>query len=107
MCVHAAAYYFSIVWFEIKLQIDLNLHFKIGLKIRKEKKETLTLAHSRPVGPVGRLLSRSAFPSPGPVHFPFLFSHLGVAQLSLAWPSNQAQAEAQQSQCRPFLPSFR
>ena len=28
MCIHGAAYYLCIVWFEIRFQIDLNLHSK-------------------------------------------------------------------------------
>ena len=33
MCIHAAAYYFCIVWFEIRFQIDLNLHSKVVRKL--------------------------------------------------------------------------
>ena len=33
LCIHAAAYYFCMVWFEIRFQIDLNLHSKFVWKL--------------------------------------------------------------------------
>ena len=46
MCIHATAYYFCIVWFEIKFQIDLNLYSKFVWKISLENRKKFILPFS-------------------------------------------------------------
>ena len=81
MCIHAAAYYFCIVWFEIRFQIDLNLHSKVVWKFvwkieRNFLLPPLLLAcwsappHRPSSGCAARLsFVRPVFPTPWPVFF--------------------------------------
>ena len=67
MCIHAAAYCFCIMWFEIEFQINLNLHSKLGWKIGKGNRKGISLLSfgfwpRRPTLPIGPT-ARSAFPS--------------------------------------------
>ena len=71
MCIHVAAYYFfCIVWFEIKFQIDLNLYSKLVWKISLEKeKENSLPSHSQPAGLVSPFSSLQALGPPAPLFF--------------------------------------
>ena len=67
LCIHGAVYYFCIVWFEIRFQIDLKLHSKVVWKIEKAfiSPPLLLACWPSSAGPVppAQLCSRSASPA--------------------------------------------
>ena len=82
VCIHAAAYLFYIAWFEIRFQVELNLHSKLILKLFCKNWKT-----NSPFSPS----FRPGWPASAPVAH---FLRAGLAPAGRPFPSRSGQSPA-------------